>query len=151
MEENNNIDNEEIQDEVEEISVEGNDTIKIANEAVATYAGIAVSEVQGVHGMAGGFAGITEALSGKKNLAKGIKVEVEGKNAKIDVNIIVEYGARIPEVAFEIQTRVKKSVENMTGLKVLEVNVHVQGVHAITEKNVQETPHEENNNEANEQ
>lgn len=149
MEENNNINNEEIQDEIEEISVEGNDTIKIANEAVATYAGIAVSEVPGVHGMAGGFAGFTEALSGKKNLAKGIKVDVEGKNAKIDVNIIVEYGARIPEVAFEIQTRVKKSVENMTGLKVLEVNVHVQGVHAITEKNVQETPREENNNEIN--
>ena len=133
MEENNN----EIE-KIEEISVEGNDTIKIANEAVATYAGIAVSEVPGVYGMAGGFAGITEALSGKKNLAKGIKVDVGEKNAKIDVNIIVEYGARIPEVAFEIQTRVKKSVENMTGLKVLEVNVHVQGVHAITEKNNEE-------------
>ncbi len=119
----------------EEISVEGNDTVKIANEAVATYAGIAVSEVSGVYGMAGGFAGITEALSGKRNLAKGIKVDVGEKDAKIDVNIIVEYGARIPEVAFEIQSRVKKSVENMTGLKVLEVNVHVQGVHAVTEKN----------------
>ena len=119
---------------VEEISVEGNDTIKISNEAVATYAGIAVSEVRGVYSMSGGFAGITEALSGKKNLAKGIKVDVGEKEARIDVNIIVEYGARIPEVAFEIQTRVKKSVENMTGLKVLEVNVHVQGVHAITEK-----------------
>ena len=123
MEENNN----EIE-KIEEISVEGNDTIKIANEAVATYAGIAVSEVPGVYGMAGGFAGITEALSGKKNLAKGIKVDVGEKNAKIDVNIIVEYGARIPDIAFEIQNRVKKAVESMTGLKVLEVNVHVQGV-----------------------
>ncbi len=138
--EENNMDNELIE-KSEEISVEGNDTIKIANEAVATYAGIAVSEVSGVYGMAGGFAGITEALSGKKNLAKGIKVDVGEKSAKIDVNIIVEYGARIPDVAFEIQTRVKKSVENMTGLKVLEVNVHVQGVHAISEK-------ERENNEA---
>ena len=129
MEENN-----EQLENIEEISVEGNDTIKIANDAVATYAGIAVSEVQGVYGMAGGFAGITEALSGRKNLAKGIKVEVTDKNARIDVNIIVEYGARIPEVAFEIQTRVKKSVESMTGLKVLEVNVHVQGVHTSTTK-----------------
>lgn len=129
MEENN----EQLED-VEEISVEGNDTIKIANDAVATYAGIAVAEVPGVYGMAGGFAGITEALSGRKNLAKGIKVEVTEKNARIDVNIIVEYGARIPDVAFEIQTRVKKSVESMTGLKVLEVNVHVQGVHATTTK-----------------
>ena len=47
---------------------------------------------------------------------------------KIDVNIIVEYGARIPDVAFEIQNKVKKAVENMTGLKVVEVNVHIQGV-----------------------
>ena len=80
--------------------------------------------------MAGGFAGgISEVLSGKKNLAKGIKVEIlDNKDTRIDVNIIVEYGARIPDVAFEIQKRVKKSVENMTGLNVLEVNVHVQGV-----------------------
>ena len=134
MEENN--------DEIIETT---NDTIKIANEAVATYAGIAVSEVSGVYGMAGGFAGITEALSGKKNLAKGIKVDVGEKSAKIDVNIIVEYGARIPDVAFEIQTRVKKSVENMTGLKVLEVNVHVQGVHAISDKEEKEQVQEENN------
>lgn len=130
----------------EEISVEGNDTIKISNEAVATYAGIAVSEVSGVYGMAGGFAGLTEALSGKKNLAKGIKVDVGEKSAKIDVNIIVEYGARIPDVAFEIQTRVKKSVENMTGLKVLEVNVHVQGVHAITDKDT-DVEEQDNDNE----
>ena len=142
----NNVDNELIE-KSEEISVEGNDTIKIANEAVATYAGIAVSEVSGVYGMAGGFAGITEALSGKKNLAKGIKVDVGEKSAKIDVNIIVEYGARIPDVAFEIQTRVKKSVENMTGLKVLEVNVHVQGVHAITEKENNETNNDSEENE----
>ena len=151
MEENN----QELEN-IEEIPVEGNDTIKIANEAVATYAGIAVSEVSGVYGMAGGFAsGITETISGKKNLSKGIKVEVGEKDAKIDVNIIVEYGARIPEVAFEIQTRVKKAVENMTGLKVLEVNVHVQGVHAITEKdkeeNQEETENEENNTESNEE
>lgn len=150
MEENNN----ELIENEEEISVEGNDTIKISNEAVATYAGIAVSEVPGVYGMAGTFAGITEALSGKKNLTRGIKVDVGEKDAKIDVNIIVEYGARIPEVAFEIQTRVKKSVENMTGLKVLEVNVHVQGVHAITEKDKEqenEEKDEDNNQETNEE
>ena len=147
MEENN----QDVVENLEEIPVEGNDTIKIANEAVATYAGIAVSEVSGVYSMAGGFAsGITETISGKKNLSKGIKVDVGEKDAKIDVNIIVEYGARIPEVAFEIQTRVKKAVENMTGLKVLEVNVHVQGVHAITEKD-ENTKTEEDNTELNEE
>ena len=83
--------NKDVEENLEEISIEGNDTIKISNETVATYAGIAVSEVPGVYGMAGGFAaGITESLSGKKNLAKGIKVDVEEKNAKIDVSIIVD-------------------------------------------------------------
>ncbi len=112
-----------------EITLADNNEIKIADDVVAVIAGIAVSEVPGVSDMAGGFAGgISEVLSGKKNLAKGIKVEVGEKETKIDVNIIVEYGVRIPDVAFEIQNRVKKSVETMTGLKVVEVNVHVQGV-----------------------
>ena len=106
-----------------------NEGIEISTDVISVIAGVAVSEVDGVSGMSGGFAGgITEVLSGKKNLAKGIKVEKGEKNVKIDVNIIVEYGTRIPDVAFEIQNRVKTSVENMTGLNVEEVNVHVQGV-----------------------
>ena len=129
--------NEEVIENEEEISVEENDTIKISNDVVATYAGIAVSEVDGVYGMAGGFAGLTEVISGKKNLSKGIKVDVGEKSTKIDVSIIVEYGARIPDVAYEIQTKVKKSVEAMTDLKVREVNVHVQGVHKMSEKEEQ--------------
>ena len=124
MEENKNEEAIEIQ-EIEE----NHEGIKISNDVVAVIAGVAVSEVRGVASMAGGFAGgISEVLSGKKNLSKGIKVDADEKEVKIDVNIIVEYGSRIPDVAFEIQNRVKKSVENMTGLKVAEVNVHVQGV-----------------------
>ena len=127
----------EVQAGEEEIALE-NSNIKIADDVVAVIAGVAVSEVQGVAGMSGGFAGgISEVLSGKKNLAKGIKVEINEKTTKIDVNIIVEYGTRIPDVAFEIQNKVKKAVETMTGLTVSEVNVHVQGVNtsnALTEK-----------------
>ncbi len=123
--------NEEIKN-AEETTAEG---IKIADDVVAIIAGKAVSEVNGVFGMAGGFAGgITEVLSGKKNLTKGIKVDVSDNQVKIDVNIIVEYGVRIPDVAFEIQNRVKKAVETMTGLKVSSVNVHVQGVNTTEEK-----------------
>ena len=144
-EENKNVENGEVVELEEEIKTE-NEGIQISNDVVAVIAGVAVSEVQGVSGMSGGFAGgITEVLSGKKNLAKGIKVEIEEDTAKIDVNIIVEYGSRIPDVAFEIQNRVKKSVENMTGLKVEEVNVHVQGVNTDIVK--QEEKEEENNNE----
>ena len=119
--------------------------IEISNDVIAVIAGVAVSEVQGVASMSGGFAGgITEVLSGKKNLAKGIKVEKTENSAKIDVNIIVEYGTRIPDVAYEIQNRVKKSVENMTGFKVEEVNVHVQGVNTdIVSKPAEETEKKE--------
>ena len=129
----------------EEIKTE-NEGIQISNDVVAVIAGVAVSEVPGVAGMAGSFAGgISEVFSGKKNLAKGIKVEVTDTEAKIDVNIIVEYGSRIPDVAFEIQNRVKKAVENMTGLKVEEVNVHVQGVNTdiIKEENEEEEQQED--------
>lgn len=95
--------------------------------------------------MAGGIAGgISEVLSGKKNLAKGIKVDVTEKETKIDVNIVVEYGTRIPDVAFEIQNRVKKAVESMAGLKVSEVNVHVQGVNIdIDNKEVEDKKNNE--------
>lgn len=121
---------------INEVEEENSDSgVEISDEVVAVIAGVAVSDVQGVAGMAKGFAGgITEALSGKKNLAKGIKVEVAGKETKIDVNIIVEYGSRIPDVAFEIQSRIKKSVKEMTGLEVVSVNVHVQGVQTPQEK-----------------
>ena len=128
MEENKIVEEKDIE-EVEN----GTEGIKISSDVIAVIAGVAVSEVPGVFGMAGGFAGgITEVLKGKKNLAKGIKVDTTNNKAKIDVNIIVEYGARIPDVAFEIQNRVKTAVENMTGLKVEEVNVHVQGVSTNT-------------------
>lgn len=140
MENENEVKNEEVLLESKE-----NSEIKIADDVVAVIAGVAVSEVPGVANMAGGFAGgISEVLSGKKNLSKGIKVEVGEKEAKIDVNIIVEYGTRIPDVAFEIQNRVKKAVETMTGLKVLEVNVHVQGVstETIDEENEDKTVEE---------
>ena len=115
--------------ENKEIVAENDESIKISNDVVASIAGVAVSEVPGVYGMAGG---ITE-IFGKKGLTKGIKVEVGEKETKIDVNIIVEYGARIPDVAFEIQNRVKKAGETMTGLKVANVNIHIQGIN-IPEK-----------------
>ncbi len=129
MEENKEKELELVAENVGEVALENNTNIKIADDVIAVIAGVAVSEVPGVAEMSGGFAGgISEVLSGKKNLSKGIKVESGEKETKIDVNIIVEYGIRIPDVAFEIQNRVKKAVESMTGLKVVEVNVHVQGV-----------------------
>ena len=128
----------EISEEINEIEENG---IKIADDVVATIAGKAASEVAGVYSMSGGFAGGISEVFGKKSYTKGIKVDNTEKLLKIDVNIIVEYGARIPDVAYEIQKRVKKAVENMTGLNVEEVNVHVQGVNTDTQK-VEETNQE---------
>lgn len=120
--------------------------IEISNDVIAVIAGVAASEVEGVTSMAGSFAGgISEVLSGKRNKAKGIKVDKTETTAKIDVNIIVEYGSRIPDVAYEIQKRVKKSVESMTGLTVEEVNVHIQGVDTNFTKSKKKQKVEEQN------
>ena len=79
--------------------------------------------------MAGNFAdGITNIL-GKRNLSKGVKVEVGEKECSIDANIRVEYGVRIPDVAVAVQQKILKAVTDMTGLKVVEVNVYVQDIH----------------------
>jgi len=103
-------------------------SIRIADEVVRIIAGLAATEVQGVAGMSGGLAGgITEIL-GRKNLSKGVKVEVGEKEAAVDIYVIVDYGAKIPDIASEIQQKVKKAINDMTGLNVIGVNVHIQGV-----------------------
>lgn len=78
--------------------------------------------------MSGGLVGGIAEILGKKNLAKGVKVEVGEREAAVDLYIIVNYGVRIPDVALTVQENVKRSIESMTGLSVVEVNVHVQGV-----------------------
>ena len=127
---------ENIQKDIKEIEENG---IKISDDVIATIAGKSAMEVKGVYSMAGGFAGGISEVFGKKSYTKGIKVDNSEKGLKIDVNIIVEYGARIPDVAYEIQNMVKKSIENMTGLKVEEVNVHIQGVNTEILKNEEKT------------
>jgi uncharacterized alkaline shock family protein YloU len=102
--------------------------VTFADEVVAIIAGLAATEVKGVAAMSGGVAGGIAEKLGRKNLAKGVKVEVGDKETAIDLFIIVDYGIRIPEVAWNIQESVKKAIESMTGLSVVEVNVHVQGV-----------------------
>ena len=129
----------DIIEEVIEIPVEENDetvgNIKISTDVVATIAGIATGEIEGVAGMSGSLAGgIAEIFGTKKNPAKGVKVEIKENTAVIDLHITVDYGIRIPELAWEIQERVKNDVETMTGLDVEKVNVHVDGVSFEKEK-----------------
>ncbi|WP_166239161.1 Asp23/Gls24 family envelope stress response protein [Paenibacillus turpanensis] len=103
--------------------------IQIAPEVIEVIAGLAAIEVDGVAGMSGGFASGVAELLGRKNLAKGVKVEVGQREAAVDVSIVIEYGTRIPEVASAIQNNVKHAIESMTGLLVVEVNVHIHDVH----------------------
>lgn len=102
--------------------------IRIADEVVSIIAGLAATEVDGIAGMSGGLVGGIAEMLGKKNFAKGVKVEVGEKEAAVDLYIIVKYGVRIPDVALAAQENVKQAIETMTGLMVVEVNIHVQGV-----------------------
>ncbi|MCK8817508.1 Asp23/Gls24 family envelope stress response protein [Natroniella sulfidigena] len=102
--------------------------IRIANEVVSIIAGLAATEVEGVAGMSGGLAGGIAEMLGRKNLTKGVKVEVGETEAAIDLYVIMNYGVSIPDVSWKIQESVKNAIENMTGLDVVEVNIHIQGV-----------------------
>jgi uncharacterized alkaline shock family protein YloU len=109
-----------------------NGAVRINNEVVAIIAGIAANEVLGVAGMGGGFSLIE--VFGKKAMNKGVQVEIAQGEAAIDINIVVEYGQNIPEVATGVQQNVKRQVETMTGLSVVEVNVNVEGVQIRRER-----------------
>ena len=107
---------------------ESNGNVNIADEVVAVIASLAASEVKGVAGMAGGVAGGFAELLGKKNLSKGVRILNEDGKITLSLTIIVEYGAKIPNVAWEVQEKVKSEVENMTDLEIAAVNVAVEGI-----------------------
>lgn len=112
----------------EETTIEAMGNIKISEEVIAVVSGIAASEVKGVAGMSSSFASGIAELLGKKSLAKGVKVELGETTTAIGISLIVDYGCRIPDVAWEVQEKVKKAVEGMTGLEVLEVNIFIDGL-----------------------
>ncbi len=118
----------EIENEkVEDCIVEESGIVKISEEVVSTITYFSTIEVKGIIGMTSA-GGINQLSIGKKNPSRGVKVTINGDNAIIDLYVIVEYGVRIAEVAKAVQTNVKKSVESLTGLKVSNVNVHIQDV-----------------------
>lgn len=103
-------------------------TISYSEDVIAIISGLAASEIAGIAGMSGGIkSGIAELL-GKKDLAKGIKANINGEEVSVDVNLVVNYGVTIFDVVTEVQKSVKRAVEGMTGLRVTAVNVNVQGV-----------------------
>ena len=102
--------------------------VQIADEVVATIAGLAATEVEGVASMAGN---ITNELIGKlgvKNLSKGVKVLVTDRSVDVDLALNIEYGYSIMKVSEKVQDRVKSAIENMTGLEVAMVNIRIVNV-----------------------
>jgi uncharacterized alkaline shock family protein YloU len=103
--------------------------IRISDDVVATIAGLAALETPGISAMSGGISeGLAKRLSGR-NVQKGVSVEVGQLEAAIDLRVIVHYGSQIQDVCRELQFNVREAIENMTGLRVVEVNVKVEGVH----------------------
>lgn len=114
-------------------------SVNISDEVVAVISSMAANEVDGVAGMVNSVAGGFAELLGMKNLSKGVKTVREGDSVTIYLAVIVEYGAKIPDVSWNIQTKVKADVEAMTGLNVNGVNVSVEGITLIEKDEKDET------------
>jgi len=127
-----------------DVDLDNGGTIKYANEVIAIIAGVAASEVEGIAGMCTS-GGISDIIGRNRNITRGVKVEIGSEEASVDLYIIVEYGSPIQKVAAEVQENVRKAIETMTGLRVVGVDVHVQGVSFEKEKkdaqNVLESAH----------
>lgn len=109
---------------------EGNQpaTVRISDEVVAALAAVAATGVEGVAGLSAGLVGDLSSALARRGAARGVRVEVGEREAAVDLYLSVKYGVRIPELAHRVQQAVKQAIEEMTDLKVVEVNIHVQGV-----------------------
>jgi uncharacterized alkaline shock family protein YloU len=103
-------------------------TVKIADDVVAMIAGIAATEIDGVTAMVGNITNELMSKMGIKTLTKGVKVDIYGKEVKVDLAINMEYGFNIISTGNKVQERVKSSIENMTGLEVRDVNVRIAAI-----------------------
>lgn len=109
--------------------VAGIGTVKISEEVVSVIAGIAASEIEGVSGLnPTTTGGITQVFTGKRNVTKGVKVVIGENESVIDMILSVEYGYNIPQVVKKVQENVMETVENITGLKVSEINIMVNNI-----------------------
>ena len=124
---------------VEDSNVEIDTNLNISEEVIGIIAGLAAAEVEGIAGMSLGLVdGINQILGGNKKYSKGVKIALDGKKVNVDLFVNVQYGVRIPDVAWAAQNAVKNAVENMTGLEVSAVNINVQGIIFDKEKDKKE-------------
>ena len=102
--------------------------IKIADDVVKVIAAKATIEVDGIYKMTSGVTDEVNKILGINKMTKGVKVEVGEKECSVDVHIVVEYGFPIPVVATNVQENIIKNITELTGLRVVEVNVYIQDV-----------------------
>lgn len=111
--------------------------VKIADDVVSVIARIAADEIDGISGMTTSFtSGFKDIVSGKTS-SKGVKAQIEENMVTVEAYIKVKYGVNIPEVARKVQKNIKQSIENMTGLDVVAVNVFVQSVSFVVEESLE--------------
>jgi len=108
--------------------------IQIADEVISIIAGTAALEIEGVVAAPTHFGRDVAEILGRKNLSKGVKVNVDGNEVFVSLNLLVKYGYKVQDVSAEVQNRVATAVETMTGLTVSEVNINVSGVQMEKEK-----------------
>lgn len=116
-----------------DVDLQNGGTITYANEVIAIIAGVAANEVDGLAGMCTS-GGISDIIGRNRNITRGVRVEIGTEEASVDIYAIIEYGQPIQKVASEVQENVRKAIETMTGLHVVRVDVHVQGVSFEKEK-----------------
>ena len=109
--------------------------VKIAGDVIATIAGLAATEIEGIASMQGNLTNELVGKLGMKNLTKGVTIQFdeEGASVHVALAVIMKYGYSIPKVCKAVQDRVKSAIENMAGLKVLDVNINIVGVETETQ------------------
>ena len=104
--------------------------IKVNDDVIAVCAAKAALETEGVASLASGITtAITGNILGKSPDARGVKVNISDDRISIDLFVIAEYGVKIPSMAWTLQENIKKELENLTGMAVDSINVHIQGIH----------------------
>lgn len=103
-------------------------SVKIADDVVARIAALAALEVDGVSAMAGNYTSDALEKVSRKNLTKGAKVIIDASQVQVDLALMMAYGYNIPATCQQAQTKVKASIENMTGLEVTDVNIRIAGI-----------------------
>ena len=115
---------------------EGTDlgAIRVHHGVIAAIARLAALKVPGVVDMSGSFTDGIASMINKNVADRGIKVEVDDLGVTVELNIVIEYGVRIPQVAWRIQNDVRRAIEDMTGQKVKAVDVVVQGIRCVADQ-----------------